>query len=225
MFTRRSLLAVPIAAAPVALGAPQPSGTARETAREMARETPVLEPLSSGRVILRRHGQGDGLILPAGRARIVGRMMLAGHHLTATAFAADPDADTAIDLFALTTLPPGAPPRLLGLEVLTYADGDGTRIATTMAATSDEARIVLSRAGSTTRGPTLINRSAWRDYLAWTSELSPLEDAPIHPPPEHSLPAALATRRTRVRVALTGDIAEITPALLRDTYLLRKLAP
>lgn len=215
MLKRRSLLAIPPALAiPAALG-PVAVGTSGGD--------PVLDPLSPGHAILRRRGQGDGLILPAERARIVGRMTLAGHDLTATAFAADPDAATTIDLLAITSLDGAAPPRLIALEVLVYADAGGTRLATTAAATSDGSRMVFTRAASATRSPTLVARSTWKDYLAWSADGAPLADAPIHPPPDPSCAAILALRRSRVRVALTGDVAEITPALLNDTFLLRPL--
>ncbi len=205
MLTRRSLLAVP-----AALGLPR-------------EDSLVLDAVSSGHVILRRPRQGDGLILPADRARITGRFTLAGREITSVAFAADPDTETAIDLLALAVLAADAPPRLVALELLAYADAEGIRLSSTMAATSDATRVAFSRSGSFARGATLVTSSVWRDFLAWSGDGLPLQDMPIHPPPEHSWAALLAVRRSRVRVVLAGDVAEVTPSLLRDTYLLRPL--
>jgi hypothetical protein len=213
--TRRSLLAVPAAFAVPHAGSPS------------------LEPLAQGHVILRGVATAEGLILPATRARILARLTLSGHTVAAIAFGAtatDSATDLAgIDLVALAALDSSAAPRLLALEFLTYAsaaNGDpaSVRLDTRLAATSDGARIRLARSAAFTRSPTLVERSAWIDYFAW-NDGGPLADAPIHPAPAGSLAAELATRRARVRIALAAPVAEITPALLADTRLLRPLMP
>jgi hypothetical protein len=220
--TRRSLLAVPAVLAPDLPGAGLTTRGAVGGAPLQA-ETLVLDPWGDGHVLLRRSGGGDGLILPALRARIAARVMLAGRQLTLTAFAADPDAQSALDLLAVTSLAAGSPPRLIGLEILEYRHAEGTRLATTLAATSDGMRLVFSRVASVTVSTTLVTHATWKDFLMWSGDAAPLADAPIHPPPPRSFAELLSIRRFRVRVALSGDVAEITPELLRDTYLQQKL--
>jgi len=214
--TRRSFLAVP-----AGFAAPNP-------------EFPSLEPLSPGHVILRGVAAVEGLILPATRARILARLALGGHPLAAIGFAWD-QADgavgdpAAIDLVAFVAFDRSEPPRLLALELMTYAnpatsDPGSLRLDTRVTATSDGARIRLARNAACYRSPTLVTRSAWIDYLAW-NDGGPLADAPIHPPPPGSIAAELASRRARVRIALAAPVAEITPALLNDMRLFRPLMP
>ena len=205
MLTRRALLA----AAPAAFAA-RPN------------DDLLLDPVSADTVRLRRLSERDGLILPASRTRIVARLSLGGHDLMATAFAGDPDNETAIDLLALSSVDAGTPARLLALEILSYADADGTRLGCRLATTSDASRVLLTRTASAYRSPTLVVRSGWIDYLGWRDK-APLASLPIHPPPDGSWAALLADRRARVQALLTPTVTEISPALLRDTQLLRPL--
>jgi len=183
-----------------------------------------LIPLAPGSALLRHGSEREGMIVPALRARIATHVVLAGHALVATAFGADPDRDTTVDLLALTSHEPGRPPRLRALELIAYADADGFRMSTRFSAAGDGSRLIFARTASAARGATLVTRAAWIDYLAW-SDGAALADRPIHPPPPGSCAALLAQRRVRVGVALSGMVAEISPALLRDTGLLQRLSP
>jgi hypothetical protein len=203
MLSRRSVLALP--AALVGTG-----------------DAVVLAPGEPDQVVLRHPAARDGLVMPANRARIAAHFALGGHPVVAASFGADPSADIAVDILALAALDPALPPRLIGLELLTYTDANGTKLISRVSATSDGAALILARATATSRSPTLLLRATWNDFLSWRDD-APLADAPVHPPPPRSYAALLAARRFRVRVALAGPVARITPALLRDTSLLQPL--
>ncbi len=183
-----------------------------------------LEAVDRDRVVLLCGRERDGLILPAARVRLLPALRLEGNILAALAFGVDLPDGVQNDLLALATLPADRPPRLVALEVLSRTDPAGTQLVTRCSATSDEGRIKLERTGAAKRGPTLVTRSGWIDYLRWASG-APLTDAPIHPQPAGSWAGDLASKRVRVRIALQADVAEVTHAVLDDMHLLTPFKP
>jgi hypothetical protein len=188
MIRRRTLFALPLLADPL-----------------------LPSPLLAGMAVPARAAEGDtttlaGIIVPAGRARVLAMIPLGAATAWALGFAADlPEGGR--DLVALAALG-----RVLALELLSWHGADGSRLQTRLSAVPDRQRVRLERLASAPRGRGY-RHEEWIDYLAW-QELAPMTDAPVRPVLAGTWQAALAGQRDCVRALLAGGPAWVAPELL-----------
>lgn len=171
----------------------------------------TLEPSDPDQAALRFAGIDDPVTVPQDRARIAFMLPIADREVAGVAFAADPPG-AKLDLVALAGWD-GACLRLLGLEVLSFADASGASLSSRFAGVGDRTRLRIERSGSVPRPGLPLHWESWTDLLAWHDQ-GPLADAPVRMPLPGTRQAALAAARARVIALLTEPCRSVTPSLI-----------
>lgn len=238
--TRRALLALPLAAAPLAaVFAAEISGG---SAASPAAEPPIRLPSGDGlridpgakptkfqasvegeRLRLDFTGWPAPILLPARRARLVVALPLAGREVLMAAFAGEHDdaaaaARGALDLVAMIGSD-GTRLGILGVEMLAWKGRAGAGFDTMLDAPGHGTVLRLARVASPPQATTDSRHLTWSDYLAWRQG-GPLADAAPRPPRPGTWQAALAAVRAKVAALLAPVPTTLTLNLLAPTGLL-----
>ncbi len=234
--TRRALLALPLAAAPLAavFAAEISGGSAagppiRLPSGDGLRIDPGAKPtkfqasVESERLRLDFAGWPAPILLPARRARLVVTLALAGREVLLAAFAGERDdaaatARGALDLVAMIGSD-GTRLGILGVEMLAWKGSAGAGFATMLDAPGHGAVLRLARIASPPQATTSSRHLTWSDYLAWRQG-GPLADAAPRPPRPGTWQAALAAVRAKVAALLAPIPTTLTLNLLAPTGLL-----
>lgn len=175
----------------------------------------TLTSAAGGLVALRSDNVAGEVLLPAGRARLVAVLPIAGRDIVAVGFADDPTGGGGdLELVAFVGWD-GSWLRVLALDVLGWQGMDGSLLWSRMAATSDRMKLRIER---DTAGPRAGRTRAWEhwtDYFVW-QEGGALADAPVRPALPETWQARLAQRRKRAAVLLSAPMTAVTPATIAD---------
>lgn len=145
-------------------------------------------------------GTAGEIVLPAHRARIVGRVPLGGQRARLLAFAAD-TSTARRDLFAVVTAD-AAGLRLAALDLLSWREDDGAHLETRVSA-SDGRHLALLREAAAPSAPMRWRRERWTDYLAWRAGAALGDAAPRAP-----APGSWQMRLAGWRLAVVADLAD-----------------
>ncbi len=234
--TRRALLALPLAATPLAaaFAAENSAGSAagpqiRLPSGGGLRIDPGAAPTAFRAGIEGEHlrldfaGWPEPIRLPARRARLIVALPLAGREMLLAAFAGEPDEAAAtargpLDLVAVIGSD-GTRLGILGVEMLAWKGHAGAGFDTMLDAPGHGTVLRLARIASPPQASTASRHLIWSDYLAWRQG-GPLADAAPRPPRPGTWQAALSAVRARVIARLAPIPTALTLNLLAPTGLL-----